>query len=100
MSQEGPEASPAGGAGGPRALIFTQMGLPHFCGVLSGFGRSPANISQSCLYERSNHVFGEGRRVSEWTKGCGPQGSGGPVLGRGAFSPRLSTLISQRLGNS
>lgn len=34
------------------------------------------------------HVFGEGRGVSEWTKGCGPWGSGrcwGGVL----FSPHL-----------
>lgn len=39
---ERPEASPARGA---------QVGLLHLSGVLSGFGHSPADISQSCLQE-------------------------------------------------
>lgn len=41
------------------------------------------------------HVFGEGRVVNEWTKGCGPWGLG-PVLGRGAFLPLISPPSSPR----
>lgn len=87
-----PESFRGGGPGGDRGWPTGarrlrarphRLGLSHLSGgcqvpVIPFFLKLPVGGKQ--------HVFGEGRGVSEWTKGCGPWGSGrcwGGVL----FSP-------------